>query len=205
MEKPIAQIEHKIAQRVRLKIPSARGNPAFLESLVAQLAKDPEIEDVSANPITGSIVIRHMSDDEAASLLERHGGLFELRADEPQSASLPAIPFPELDSGQLSSLAWGLFGLALYQASQGRLLGSAAENLWYAYGAQRLLNNQPLAFAFAALGLYQFLRGNILGSASTLLFYSLVVAQVAESSVDSSAPSEAPIVASEGVRSTTMH
>jgi hypothetical protein len=69
--------------------------------------------------------------------------------------------------------------LSLFQIAQGNVLGSATENLWHAFGAQRILGRPDIAAAFVALGLYQILRGRLFGSASSLFFYTLVMRQMA--------------------------
>jgi hypothetical protein len=76
-------------------------------------------------------------------------------------------------------IATGLSGLSLFQATQGNVLGSAAENLWHAFGAQRFLGRPDIAAVFVALGIYQILRGPFFGSASSLFFYALVMRQIA--------------------------
>jgi hypothetical protein len=79
----------------------------------------------------------------------------------------------------LDSIATGLSGLALFQVTQGQVTGSAAENFWNAYGAQRLLGRNEIAAGFVLLGLYQLLQGQWLGSASSLFFYALAARQLA--------------------------
>src|SRR5260370_23108290 len=74
----------------------------------------------------------------------------------------------------VESIATGLSGLALFQVAQGQVTGSAAENFWNAYGAQRLLGRNEIAAGFVLLGRYQLLQRQWLGSASSLFFFSLV-------------------------------
>ena len=82
-------------------------------------------------------------------------------------------------SGPLDAAATGLAGLALFQLARGNAIGTAAENFWNAYGAQRFLGRSEIAAGFALLGIFQLLRGELLGSASSLFFYSLIARQLA--------------------------
>ena len=83
------------------------------------------------------------------------------------------------DAGMLDTIATGLSGLALFQVTQGQITGSAAENFWNAFGAERMLGSSVVAAGFGLLGLYQLLQGQWLGSASSLFFYALAGHQLA--------------------------
>ena len=54
-----ARIEHKIPGRIRMKIPSARGNPALLDAYCVAFSSIPGIDKVKAKPETGSLVIHY--------------------------------------------------------------------------------------------------------------------------------------------------
>jgi hypothetical protein len=69
--------------------------------------------------------------------------------------------------------------LGLFQVARGNVLGSAIENLWHAFAAQRLFGRPEIALVFAALGVYQVLRGKIFGAASSLFFYALILHHLA--------------------------
>jgi hypothetical protein len=106
-------------------------------------------------------------------------GLFEIGKQE--SDAEPKKPRKQLqgDAGMLDTIATGLSGLALFQATQGQITGSAAENFWNAFGAERMLGSSVVAAGFGLLGLYQLLQGQWLGSASSLFFYALAGHQLA--------------------------
>jgi hypothetical protein len=87
-------------------------------------------------------------------------------------------------------VATGLGGLALLQVARGQVAGSAAENFWNAYGAQRILGRPEIVAGFAVLGIVQVLRGRLFGSAASLLFYSLVTRQLASADRAETAPTE---------------
>ena len=177
MQKPIASIAHRAPRRLRLNVASRRGDRSFFDRFTQALEKESAVDGVSANPLTGSIIVSHSDGLDPMQLLARVYDLVELRQDEPSARSRKDS---ELETNALSVWALGLSGLAAVQAAQGQFIGHATENFWNAYGSQRLLNNEPLALGFAALGVYQLLAGNVLGSASSLVFYALVIRRIAE-------------------------
>jgi len=56
------QIAHQVPGRIRMKIPSAKGNPEQLEAYRHTLNQIPGIEQVDVNPETGSIVLKYDPD-----------------------------------------------------------------------------------------------------------------------------------------------
>jgi hypothetical protein len=76
MTKLKLQIAHQVPGRIRMKIPSAKGNPELLEQMKATFAVIPGIEEVITNPATGSLVLHYDTDhhDEFHGHLERHTG-----------------------------------------------------------------------------------------------------------------------------------
>ncbi len=59
------KIAHQVPGRVRMKIPSAKGNPALLEEIQKTFSVIPGIEKVEVNPETGSVVLRYDADRQA--------------------------------------------------------------------------------------------------------------------------------------------
>ena len=57
--KPKLEIAHQIPGRIRMKVPSAKGNPEQLDGYKAILGAIPGIESIETNPETGSIVLRY--------------------------------------------------------------------------------------------------------------------------------------------------
>jgi hypothetical protein len=74
------QIAHQVPGRIRMKIPSAKGNPALLEEIQKTFSVIPGIEEVRVNPETGSVVLRYDTDRHDdfhagfAHRYEHHGG-----------------------------------------------------------------------------------------------------------------------------------
>jgi cation transport ATPase len=56
------QIAHQVPGRIRMKIPSAKGNTAMLEEIQKTFSAIPGIEQVVVNPETGSVVLRYDAD-----------------------------------------------------------------------------------------------------------------------------------------------
>jgi len=69
-------IAHQVPGRVRMKVPSGKGNPELLEQMKLTLTGIPGIEEVIINPDTGSLVLHYDTDhhDQFHGHLERHTG-----------------------------------------------------------------------------------------------------------------------------------
>jgi hypothetical protein len=170
---PIAEIEHRLPGRLRLRLASRRGDAAFFASVAERLARLPGVRSLRANPRTGSILIEHDGAAEALGELAKEQGLLQIAS--------PAPP-PRWSGGEghrtarvqpLSLAAAGLAGLGLYQAARGRLVGSGTGTLWKAYAAYAYLNRPRLAAALAGFGLYRLAKGPALGSAVSLFYYAI--------------------------------
>ncbi len=182
---PVAYIEHELPGRVRLRVPSRRGEVPFFEKIVRELSKHPAIRELIATPLTGSITLHHFEPLQPIIAAAADQKLFKTTRLEPQTnvqtnvnESKRALRVSE-GPGLADGIATGLSGLSLFRVAQGNVLGSAAENLWHAFGAQRILGRPDIAAGFAALGIYQLLKGQLFGSASSLFFYALVMRQMA--------------------------
>ena len=62
MTKMNLKIEHQVPGRVRMKIPAGKGNPDLLKQISETFAVIPGIEQVTVNPVTGSIVLHYDAD-----------------------------------------------------------------------------------------------------------------------------------------------
>lgn len=180
---PIAFLEHELPGRMRLRVPSMRGDPSFFQNAVRDLADRPFIHALRVNPDTGSILISHSGDTDAIRASAAERGIFDLRLQE--SGRLPDPCERAADGGAvepslLNAAAAALVGLGVYQIVRGDPLGTATESFWHAYAAHRFLKSPLLASALLGLGLIQFLRGHVLGTASALLFYALMIQHLAE-------------------------
>jgi hypothetical protein len=70
------KIAHQVPGRVRMKIPSGKGNPELLEQMKQTLGSLPGVEEVIINPDTGSVVLHYDTDmhDEFHGHMEHHTG-----------------------------------------------------------------------------------------------------------------------------------
>jgi hypothetical protein len=178
---PVASIEHQVPGRVRLRVPSKRGDVSFFEKIVRELSKHPSMRELTASSLTGSITLHYCEPLQLITTAAADQKLFETGRLEPQtggSRSKRASGLRE-GSGLAAGIAAGLSGLGLFQVAQGNVMGSAVENLWHAFGAQRIFGRPDIAVVFAALGIYQLQRGQIFGAASSLFFYALVLPHIA--------------------------
>ncbi len=189
---PVAYVEHQLPGRVRLRVPSRRGEVPFFEKVVRELSKHPAVRELNATPLTGSITLQYAEPLRPITAAAADQGLFETSRSEPTLKTRPstqqagtrpskqqASDHPTRASGLAAGLATGLSGLCIFQFVQGNVLGSAVENFWLSFGAHRTLGRPDIATAFAGLGVYQMLRGQLFGSASSLMFYALVLQQIA--------------------------
>jgi hypothetical protein len=178
---PVAHIEHQLLGRVRLRVPSKRGEVPFFEKVVRELSMYPAVRELTATPLTGSITLHYLEPLQPIAAAAADQGLFETKRPVPQTngSALKQASHLSETPGLTEGIAAGLTGLSLFHAAQGPVLGSATENLWHAFGAQRILGRPDIAVVFGVLGIYQILRGQLFGSASSLLFYALVLRQIA--------------------------
>jgi hypothetical protein len=178
---PVASIEHQLPGRVRLRVPSKRGDVPFFEKVVRELSKHPSLRELTTSSLTGSITLHYCEPLQPITATAAEQELFETGQSEPQkggSKSKHVSRLPEA-SGLAGATAAGLSGLGLFQVAQGNVLGSAVENLWHAVGAQRIFGRPDIAVLFVALGIYQLLRGQIFGAASSLFFYAMALPHLA--------------------------
>jgi len=177
---PLARIEHRLAGRLRLRVPSRRGDAGFFATVVEKLGQLGAVRALKTDPRTGSILIAHDGEAETLTAFAKEHGLFAL---EPPRAARPEPISGARRLGTpthpLAIAATGLAGLGVYQAARGRFLGSATENFWNAYGAYAVLGRPRVAVALAAFGLYQLVRGQVFGSAASLMFYAIIARQMA--------------------------
>ncbi len=174
---PTAFIAHQLPGRLRIVVPSKKGEAGFFANLVPRLTVMPNVMRVKANPMTGSILIAASSPSDAlADTLERNG-LLHIAPAEGKPAVVARRRRPrKVDARE--TLAFGLSGLGLLQMARGKLTGSASENLWNAYRAYDRLRNRPLTLIFIVFGLYQLMRGRVLNSATALIFYAFTAREL---------------------------
>jgi hypothetical protein len=178
---PVASIEHQLPGRVRLRVPSKRGDGPFFDKVVRELSKHPSLHELTASSLTGSIILHYREPLQPITTAAAEQKLFETGRSEPQkhAGRSKHVSRSRESSGLAGATAAGLSGLGLFQVVRGNVLGSAVENLWHAFGAQRIFGRSDIAVVFVALGIYQLLRGQAFGAASSLFFYAMVLPHIA--------------------------
>ena len=142
-----AFIGHISSGRLRVKIPSKKGDAPFFNSLQGLFACLPGVQSITANPATGSLLILHTLDEATVSdLLQSYNlcpGANNKKAASAVHGEVATI-FKSWDSqvihfthGALNLealVAITLIGGSIYQISRGRFAALPWYNgLWYAF------------------------------------------------------------------------
>lgn len=147
---PAAVIAHASSGRLRIRIPSQKGNLAALKSQGDQLAACPGILSIEVNPETGSILLLHQTTVHEIAEYGRSRNIFSLV--EPKNSKVPSVKlrpnlgdtFKSVDR-QMQNLTGGDLDLrgfavgALVIAGSVQILSGTAGPLpwsaafWYAY------------------------------------------------------------------------
>lgn len=187
---PVAHIAHQMPGRVRFRVPSKRGDAAFLARVSEVLRAQPGIASVTAGARTGSVLVNHeMGTGEVASLAETNG-LFRVadaqdRQPNPVELALRAAR-RNPRAAALSVTAIGFAATGTYQFARAHVTGTTVDSFWKAYGAYRI--GQPWASAaLIACGLYALTQGRVLGPAASLLYYGLSARHLAQSAAQTGA------------------
>jgi hypothetical protein len=80
---PEAYVSHRAPRRLRIKIPSKKGNSSFFSTLLDRLAKCPGIEDIRVNTQIGSALILYTGDTKAVAEFAKNNELFHLNPGSP--------------------------------------------------------------------------------------------------------------------------
>lgn len=139
---PHAHICHRTPERLRVRIPSKKGDERYFSTLGQELSKLSGIDRLEANPVTGTVLLvfaNHMDQEEIAAYTEANQ-LFRLNRTQPRTVAFSGRvvdSFTQLDEGvrsftggeiDISGLAFlGLACVGLYQIS----IGNFAAPAWY--------------------------------------------------------------------------
>jgi hypothetical protein len=149
MALPAAHIGHWTADRLRIKIPSQKGETAYFSTVGEALHRDMPKAGIEINPVTGSVLLKgHTVDASAIASTGKKTGLFVLETGhsgvEPLSKKI-ATPFRDLSrsvdrfSGgelDLPGMAFlALIGVGVYQLARGNIAAPPWYSaFWYALG-----------------------------------------------------------------------
>lgn len=128
-----AHVAHQMPGRIRLEIPSRRGDNIFFDAMSRQMAQSGQVSRARGNPAAASLVVEYSGPLER--LLEHFQRLELALASAPGSAiRMPA----GWDTGSmlLAGAAFGVVGII--QTLRGEVMMPAMTAFWYAASALRL-------------------------------------------------------------------
>jgi hypothetical protein len=152
---PAAYISHRTPNRLRIRIPSKKGDFAYFTHLESHLSGYQGIEKIEINPIIGSILLIHALDDRKIVSYAEDNKLFEIS----NSKTYPTVvsqriseTFKDLNKKITTStegfanipdiVFLTLLGFGIYQISQGNFTAPA----WYVafwYALNMFWKSQP--------------------------------------------------------------
>ena len=155
-----ALIAHHTPGRVRLEVPSRRGDQAFFADLSERVAGGHGASRVRANPLTASVVVEYAGQFDALLSVLRDAEL-AVAATAPDASRARPSPMagfasalqalarqpragqPPADPMLLAGAAFGMIGLV--QTARGQIMLPALSAFWYAVSALRLASLPPAA------------------------------------------------------------
>jgi len=146
MTVPSASIRHRMAGRLRLKIPERKGDPAYFTALAQAFSEFPGIRNVEVNPETGSALFLHSADHDAIVAYAEGKELFRVSESEKRPVHVSVgvrEKYREFDEKvkRYTSGEWdvpavafvSLLGAGAYQIARGNFAAPAWYTaLWYA-------------------------------------------------------------------------
>jgi hypothetical protein len=145
---PEAYISHMIPRRLRIKIPSKKGDMYFFGDMYKQLAACEGIERVEVNSLTGSILLIHTVDAGKIAEFSQHNNLFTIKdtklyGKQTYISQKISEKFQDINHKVIVStkgfanipdlMVLTLIGLSIFQISQGNFIAPAWYTaLWYA-------------------------------------------------------------------------
>lgn len=148
MKLPDAQLCHQVPGRLRIKIPSKKGDNAFFENLKEVFLSNGVTNNVVINPLNASIIIFSDKNLETISSFAKEKNLFELKSLDMEKRTLINytvkqayknldIKFKKFFNNEIdlgNALFLTLVGMTIYQIVRGNF-GAPAwyTSLWYAF------------------------------------------------------------------------
>jgi len=146
---PVAHIGHHTAERIRIKIPSRKGETVYFSAARDMLLKHVPMDSLEVNPVTGSMLLKGANIDVGAiASAGEANALFKLETEaspiQPLSRQITA-PFRDLSrsidrfsGGELDLPGMAVLALlvaGIYQVARGNLTGLPWHvAFWYALG-----------------------------------------------------------------------
>ncbi len=143
---PEARITHIISGRLRIKIPSKKGNTSYFESLERKFSDCDKVQKVEASAVTAGVLLLHDADIKNISKFAEENRLFVV--EKQRSERMPLVKrissgFKDLNrrttrftGGELDlpgAVFVSLLTLSIYQIARGNFFAPAwYTSLWYA-------------------------------------------------------------------------
>ena len=141
---PLARLVHSLPGRKRVKVDEKRGDAAYFATLEKELTG--VVVAVEINPLTGTALISHATEDASLSEYANEHELFHLGENEtpPPTARPSIVGGTEVaehksytKSGKRPDIRWliflGMMGMGVVQAIEGNIAVPAIAAFWYAY------------------------------------------------------------------------
>ncbi len=143
---PEARITHIISGRLRIKIPSKKGDTSYFESLKQKFSGCNKVQKVEANAVTAGVLLLHDADIKDISKFAEENRLFRVESQRPERT----VPVKRIRNGfedlnrRITRLTGGeldlpstgfvsLLFLSIYQIARGNFFAPAwYTSLWYA-------------------------------------------------------------------------
>lgn len=155
---PVAYVSHALAERLRLRIPTRKGDAAYFAVIEKTFSGHDQVTHVETNPLTGSVLLYHHTDQAALVDFAQKQQLFQLQPDAPVAHRALQAAEEQVEradrtirrltqgSFDLNDLLFvGLLGAAAIQTLRGRILGPSAALLSYAAAILAFHRTQQLA------------------------------------------------------------
>jgi hypothetical protein len=152
---PVAYISHRTPNRLRIRIPSKKGDVAYFNNLKSNLSCYQGIEKAEINPTVGSILFIHGLDDRRIASLAEDNEFFtigNMRTSPTVVSQRISETFKDLDIKIKTStegfinipdiIFLALLGVGIYQIGQGNFIAPA----WYVafwYALNMFWKSQP--------------------------------------------------------------
>ena len=144
---PVGSISHRAPRRLRVKIPSRKGRGEYFARVHEELSRQPGIDKIEVNHVTGSVLVLHKVEEKAISAYAEEKGLFTIEKGNPRAKALSrrvGNGFGKIDRKVKSFSGGGLdlpeatflalAGMGIYQIAKGNLTAPAWYTaFWYAF------------------------------------------------------------------------
>ncbi len=144
---PEARITHIISGRLRIKIPSKKGDTSYFESLKQKFSSCDKVQKVEANAVTAGVLLLNDADIKDISKFAEENRLFRVKSMERKQTPLAnrmrssfedfSTRIKKLTGGELDlpSVAFlSLLSLSIYQIARGNFYAPAwYSSLWYGF------------------------------------------------------------------------